>query len=80
MGTEISITTAHRKLEKLNITRKRLSLIPIERNASRVIRERTLYAFFIYRINVEDLVFLDETGFNLHSSRGYGYYIKNQKA
>jgi len=77
---DISVPTICRKLKRIGITRKRLSLIPSERNSQQNIDLRAIYAQDITRINNENLVFLDETGFNLHLSRKYGYSPKNSKA
>jgi transposase len=66
--------------KKLGITRKRLSLIPVERNSLDKINKRCIYASEISRYLPENLVFLDETGFNAHTTRSYGYSEKNTKA
>jgi len=67
-------------LKKVGITRKRLSLVPIERNSPRLIEMRKVYGHAMNDITLDRLVFLDETGFNLHSSQNYGYSMKNTKA
>lgn len=79
-GLNISTSTISRRMKNLNVTRKRLSLLPEERNCERVIRERRIYSTHISNYNPENLVFLDETGFNLHTHRTYGYSFKNTKA
>ncbi|KAI0978856.1 hypothetical protein GJ496_004084 [Pomphorhynchus laevis] len=60
--------TISRKLKKLGITRKRLTCIPIERNTESRIDDRAVYASDISVLGNEDLFFLDETGFNLHTT------------
>ena len=64
----------------MSISRKRLSLIPEERNSARNLDLRISYASDIENFDVSKLVYLDETGFNLHTSSKYGYSEKNTKA
>lgn len=80
MEVSLSISSISRKLKKLGITRKRLSLIPEERNSLEKIDQRAIYAAEVSKYTISNLVFLDETGFNLHTSRKYGYSSKNTKA
>lgn len=77
---EVSQSTVSRKLKKLGFTRKRLSKLPLERNNAAIINTRAVYAGTIGRIPDEKLIFLDESGFNLHTARSYGYSLVNQKA
>ena len=79
-NASISQPTISRKLKKLKITRKRLSLIPAERNSAINIDARAVYAADISRFPQSNLIFLDETGVNLHTSRSYGYSVENTKA
>ena len=67
-------------LKKIDITRKRLSLVPIERNSDRVLDLRRVYAVEMQNTPIENMVFLDETGFNLHTAQHYGYSTKGTKA
>jgi len=76
----LSQSTISRKLNKMKFTRKRLSLIPEERNTCERINARAIYASEISMISDENLIFLDETGFNKHTSRNYGYSGINTKA
>ena len=64
----------------MEITRKRLSLVPEERNIQEKINARAIYSMEVSRISNENLIFLDETGFNRHTCRRYGYSLKNTKA
>ncbi|KAM0674273.1 hypothetical protein GVAV_002349 [Gurleya vavrai] len=64
--------TTSRKLKKMLITRKRLSLIPQERNNVLNIECRAVYAAELARISLENILFLDETGLNLHTNRSTG--------
>lgn len=67
-------------LKKMEYSRKRLMKIPAERNSPATINARQLYAREIQHISPSNLVYLDETGFNLHISQNYGYSPKNEKA
>jgi len=77
---ELSNSTISRKLKKMKISRKRLSLIPEERNTSEKIDARAIYAADLSRVSDENLIFLDETGINEHCRRSYGYSAINTKA
>jgi len=79
-GVKLSQPTVSRKLKKIGFSRKRLCKVPIDRNSAAVIQGRAIYAATIGRITHERLVFLDESGFNQHTSRHYGYSLINQKA
>ncbi len=79
-GVAVSQPTVSRLLKKLSITRKRLSLVPVERNTPNAIQGRQVFGQMIRQIPDDRLVFLDETGFNLHTSMYYGYSFKNSKA
>jgi transposase len=63
----------------MEFTRKRLTLVPQERNSLRTIDARQNYCRYVNTIPEENLVFLDETGFNFHTKRHYGYSLKNTK-
>ena len=54
-----------------------LSLIPAERNSPRILEARQLYARELLNILPERLVYLDETGFNLHTTQHHGYSVRN---
>jgi transposase/arginine repressor len=72
--------TISNTLKKMGITRKRLTKIPVERNSERIIGLRKCYARELHNYSLSQLVYLDETGFNLHTSTNYGYAHKNVKA
>ena len=61
----------------MKITRK--TLVLAERNTKDRIEARKVYSMDVSRIADENLVFLDETGFNEHSRRSYGYSLINTK-
>ena len=68
-----SRSTVCRALKKMNWTRKRLKRIPVDRNSSLNINRRAEYSIDLSTIADENLVFIDESGFNLHLSSFYGY-------
>lgn len=76
----ISQPTISRKLSKMQISRKRLTLVPKQRNTEDKKDMRAIYACELGRISDSNLVFLDETGFNKHTTRSYGYSLVNTKA
>lgn len=76
----LSLPTISRKMKKMKLSRKILTLIPNERNTPQKIEERAIYGNDIARFCDNNLVFLDETGFNEHTRRTYGYSPINTKA
>lgn len=80
MSVNISQPTISREIKKVKYTRKRLTKIPVERNTPQMIDTRRSYARSMAHIRDENLIFLDECGFNRHTSRAYGYSPVNQKA
>jgi len=75
-----SSSTVSRTLKKMDYSRKRLVSIPEARHTPKNIDARQNYARQIQFISNNNLVFLDETGLNLHQTRNYGYSPKNMKA
>jgi transposase len=65
---------------KMGFTRKILTKIPIERNSANVIEQRKAYCEMIDSLPDKKILFLDETGFNLHTSNNWGYSPKGQPA
>lgn len=63
-------------LKRLEVTRKLLRKIPVERNDRDTIKMRKAYALKIYRKPDSNLYFFDETGFNLHNGPRYGYSLR----
>lgn len=80
LGINKSQSTVSRIIKDMNYSRKRLIRIPEERNSVRNIEARQNYALEINHINNGNMVFLDETGVNLHQTRKYGYSPINTKA
>lgn len=76
----MSQPTISRVISKIGFSRKRLSLVPAERNTVEKLSARALYATELSRIPDENSIFLDETGFNEHTRRSYGYSPVNSKA
>lgn len=62
-----------RLIHKMGYTRKRLVKVPIERNTPRTIELRRAYCAELDQLEDSDIYFLDESGFNLHTSSSYGY-------
>ena len=80
LNVAVSNSTISRKLNKIGVTRKILNILPVQRNTQDNIDARAIYASEISHIRPENLVFLDELGFNNHTKRSYGYSTKNSKA
>jgi transposase len=75
-----SISCISKKLKSMQITRKRLTLVPVERNAMPKKEIRATYAMNVSVYSTENMVFLDETGFNAHTTRRYGYSLVGTKS
>lgn len=77
-GITRSQGTISKLLKQMQYSRKRLVKVPIERNSERIIEQRQLFGRNINNLADSNLIYLDETGFNLHSSINYGYSLKNE--
>ncbi|KAG0435081.1 hypothetical protein DMUE_4896 [Dictyocoela muelleri] len=75
-----SLSTLHRGIKSMNYSRKIITKIPSSRNSDANKTQRVIYANLISNISDNDLIFLDESGFNLHLTLNYGYSPKNIKA
>ena len=62
-----------RKLKEIEITRKRLKKKAAAVFTSSLMQSRKDYAREVLSINNNNLLFLDESGFNLHLTNHYGY-------
>ena len=82
LGCGISRSQAFigKMFKQMNITRKRLTHVPTERNSARVLEIRKIYGIEIQNVPINNVVYLDETGFNLHTCQNYDYSTKNSKA
>lgn len=76
----VSQSKVSRLLKEAELTRKRLKLRPTITQSSEHLEKRKCYAREIRVLRDEVLIFLDETGFNLHSGAKYGYSPKNTDA
>ncbi|KAG0435741.1 hypothetical protein DMUE_4561 [Dictyocoela muelleri] len=63
----------------MNYTRNTLTLIPVNRNSNENKTTRAQYATSLLNINDNQMIFIDETDFNLHSYQRVGYSPKNSK-
>ncbi|KAG0441815.1 hypothetical protein DMUE_0770 [Dictyocoela muelleri] len=68
-----SVPTVSRIIKNMNYSRKTLTLVPINRNSNSNKDVRAQYEEAFYNIRDDQLIFLDETGFNLHSYQRMGY-------
>ena len=76
IGVVISTATIARHL-KMDFTRKRLNMVPVERNTTRTLNPRQEYCKRINNTPDTNLVLLDDTCFNMHTRKHYGYSLKN---
>jgi len=76
-GISMSQATCSRKLKKVEITRKRVKRVYEKVTDMKVIHERKAFAMKYRNVPDSTLVYLDETGINLHSMENYGYSPKN---
>ena len=74
-----SLPSISKCIKNIQFTRKRLCKATEERNSTRTLDARQVYCQNIQTIPDARLVFLDETGFNLHMSKHYGYSPINAK-
>lgn len=76
---EIAIKTISRFLCKKKLTRKLVQKVPIERNTTQTIEKRFEYSNWYFSLNTtqpnKDIIFIDESGFNLHIQRARGRSI-----
>jgi hypothetical protein len=68
-----------RILRDMNYSHKIMTLVPVRRNSDDIKNLRALFASEIRNINDNQLVYIDETGFNLHMAPKYGYSPINTK-
>lgn len=80
MGSNVVQGTISKQLKKAEITRKRLRKKSVKITSPEVISQRKCYAREMRGIRSSRILFLDETGFNLHSKNNYGYSPKNTQA
>jgi transposase len=68
-----SRSTVCREIKNMGWTRKRVKNVPVERNSVSTRENRCDYALSMQPILDDNVIYLDETGFNLHMSPFYGY-------
>ncbi|KII63296.1 hypothetical protein RF11_04955 [Thelohanellus kitauei] len=71
----LSKSTICRTIKKLNITYKLVRQVPIARNTPEIIEARFIYSqtyFESIAFSTPEVIYIDETGFNLHIRRRYG--------
>jgi transposase len=68
-----SPSTICRTIRIMGFTRKRVKPVVIARNKERIIESRCIYSRMIWPIQDDKLIFVDESGFNLHLAPHYGY-------
>ena len=64
----------------MNFTRNRLVKVPIQRNTVDNLNIRRSCAISLSSISDEEIIYVDETGFNLDTNSIYGYSPVNQKS
>src|SRR4028119_2409762 len=79
VGVRISRATMGRYVQKLKLTRKK-TLRATERDSERVQQLRVEYWHEVGAVNLEDLVFVDETGSNLAMTRRYARSLRGSRA
>jgi len=72
-GVNISRGSVCNTLKKLGLSRKRVKRVASKTITPQLIADRKSYALLLRTMPTDKLLFLDETGFNLHTSRNYGY-------
>ncbi|KAG0436579.1 hypothetical protein DMUE_4148, partial [Dictyocoela muelleri] len=63
----------------MDYTRKKMTLVPINRNSNTNKELRYQYGIYLNNINNNKLIFLDESGLNFHTFQKLWYSPKNTK-
>jgi transposase len=80
LPTPVHYSTISRDIKSLGWSRKQLQKVPFERNTPENLHRRRLFAETTSLISDNRLVYIDETGFNLHVSSTHGYSPSGQPA
>jgi transposase len=76
---EVSISSLSRTLKRLNLRRKRKTLVATEQETQKVQEMRHEFRRWLDTIDVKNLVFIDETGVNLAMTRNYGRCVGGER-
>jgi len=79
-GMSLSQPSISRVIKKMGWSKKKLQRVPVERNSEANTNRRRAYASEIYQLSNQQLVFIDETGHNLHMTCNRGYSPLGQPA
>lgn len=74
---KVSQSCISKNLKKLRITRKRIKKVYNKVTESNLINQRREFSIKYRNVTNERLIYLDETGLNLHSVQNYGYSPAN---
>jgi len=64
-------------IKRANISHKRAHGQPLIRNTPQLIQKRRDFAITFLNVPQERRIYLDETGFNLHTQDNYGWVLRN---
>jgi transposase len=79
-GFTCTLTTLWRTLRRFNLTFKKKTLHPSERNQPRVQAKRRRYRAKVAQIKPKRLVFVDETGVNTSMTRSHAWAPRGERA
>ena len=79
-GVLIGRSTTDRMLKKLNLTVKKKTLHPTEKESERVQQQRLEFWKLMQNVLAKDLIFIDESGINLALTRLFARSPKGQRA
>ena len=79
-GITISQPRICQLIKKINFSRKRLKRVFNHVISNDVIEERYNFCVRMNALPNNELLYMDETGFNLHSNNNYGYSLVNVDA
>jgi len=79
-GINLSQARICQLIKKINFSRKRLKRVSNRVLSNDLIEERFNFCVRVNALPNTDLLYIDETGFNLHSTNNYGYSPANAEA
>ena len=80
LQSPISVSQMYREMKAANLTRKRLKKRSIVRVTDENRNARQTFCANVLGMNRRRILFLDESGFNLHTSTNYGYSSVSEEA